>query len=89
MRAGRDTFNPEVVLAVFDHAAGVMTFPMLDNDYVYLAAARLTVFSDAEEWSVVIETFGFSPRAGLPDISLITMGSTIANVKTATELRQR
>lgn len=74
--------DPAAVLTVLDHTASVMVFPMLDNGYVYPAAARLTVFSDAREWSIVIETFGFSPRAGLPHTCVTTFGSTIAYPRT-------
>lgn len=48
---------------------------MLDNGYIYLAATRLSVHSDAHDWAIVLEVFGYSPRAGLPDIAVQTFAS--------------
>jgi hypothetical protein len=55
---------------------------MLDNGYVYLAAARLSLFRSDTDWAVVFEVFGFSPRAGMPDTSVTTIASEITNRKT-------
>jgi hypothetical protein len=55
------------ILAVLDRSCNAFTFPMLDNEYVYLAATRLSLYRTAAVWAMVIEVFGFSPRAGLPD----------------------
>jgi hypothetical protein len=52
---------------------------MLDNGYVYLAATRLSLFRSAEDWAMVIEIFGFSPRAGLPDTNIYTFASRLWN----------
>lgn len=54
----------------------------MDNGYVYLAASRLTLFRSETEWAIVIEVFGFSPRAGLPDTSVYTFASSLHNRKT-------
>jgi hypothetical protein len=56
---------------------------MLDNGYVYLAATRLSLYRSPEDWAMVIEVFGFSPRSGLPDIHMQTFASTIGNRKSA------
>ena len=52
---------------------------MLDNGYVYPAATRLTLYRSKIDWAVVIEVFGFSPRAGLPDTSIQTFASRLHN----------
>lgn len=65
------------ILEVLDEACDAFTFPMLDNGYVYLAATRLSLHRSAHDWAMVIEVFGFSPRAGLPDIGIHTFGSRL------------
>lgn len=67
----------KVILGVFDQAAEAFTFPMLDNGYVYLAASRLSLFRSDEHWAVVFEIFGFSPRTGHPDLSIVTISSKL------------
>ncbi len=62
-----------------DACSASFSFPMLDNGYVYLAATRLSLFHSPQDWAMVIEVFGYSPRAGLPDITMYTFGSTLAN----------
>ena len=71
----------EAILAVLDQGCDDFVFPMLDNGYVYLAAARLSLFRSADDWAVAFEIFGFSPRAGEPDVSVWTFGSRIAGRK--------
>lgn len=58
---------------------------MLDNGYVYLAATRLCVYRSQAEWAITIEVFGFSPRAGYPNLSVVTVGSTIRQTSTAAD----
>lgn len=65
------------ILAVLDDCCTTYTFPMLDNGYVYLAATRLSLFRSAIDWAMVIEVFGFSPRAGLPDTHIHTFASRL------------
>jgi hypothetical protein len=55
---------------------------MLDNGYVYLAASRLSLFRSPTDWALVFEIFGFSPRAGIPDLNVTTFASRIARPKT-------
>ncbi|MFZ1699232.1 MAG: hypothetical protein WBO10_00005 [Pyrinomonadaceae bacterium] len=50
---------------------------MLDNGYVYPAASRLTAYYSPSDWALVIEVFGYSPRAGDPDIHVYTFASTL------------
>lgn len=65
------------ILAILDRCAATGTFPMLDNGYVYLAAARLSLHRSAADWAMVVEVFGFSPRAGLPDLHVHAFGSRL------------
>lgn len=65
----------ERILSVLDHCCDAFTFPMLDNGYVYLAATRLSLYRTSSDWAMVIEVFGFSPRAGLPDTHVYTFAS--------------
>lgn len=71
----------EQVLAVLDQGCRDFVFPMLDNGYVYLAAARLSLHRSDADWAVVFEIFGFSPRSGSPDVGVWTFGSRLANRK--------
>jgi hypothetical protein len=64
------------ILAVLDSRCDNFTFPMLDNGYLYLAATRLSLYRAAEEWAMVIETIGYSPRSSLPDTCIYTFAST-------------
>jgi hypothetical protein len=75
-------WNPKQILKILDNCCKAFTFPAMDNGYVYLAASRLTLFRSEMDWAVVIEVFGFSPRAGLPDTSVYTFGSSLNNRKT-------
>lgn len=65
------------ILSVLDGCCDNFTFPMLDNGYVYPAASRLSLFRSSEDWALVIEVFGFSPRSGIPDTNLYTFGSRL------------
>ena len=71
------------ILSILDRCCDTFTFPMLDNGYVYLAATRLSLFRSSEDWAMVIEVFGFSPRSGLPDTHIHTFASSINNRKSA------
>jgi hypothetical protein len=72
-------FDPATILGVLDRCCDAYTFPMLDNGYVYPAATRLSLFRSPEDWALVIEVFGFSPRAGLPDTHIYTFASRLHN----------
>lgn len=61
-----------VILDILDDCAASFTFPALDNGYVYLAASRLSLFRSADDWALVTEVFGFSPREGSPSIAIQT-----------------
>src|SRR5688572_16028787 len=67
------------ILRILDSCCDSYTFPMLDNGYVYPAASRLSLFRSPDDWAMVIELFGFSPRAGLPDLNVSTFASTLTD----------
>ena len=72
-------WTTEEILHVLDDCCEAFTFPMLDNGYVYLAAARLSLHRSSEDWALVIEVFGFSPRGGIPDLYVHTFASRLRN----------
>jgi hypothetical protein len=72
-------WKKQQILEVLDGTCRVFKFPMLDNGYVYLSATRLSLFRSREDWAMAIEIFGFSPRAGLPDVHIYTFASTLYN----------
>ena len=76
------TFRGKDILKVLDQCAESFTFPMLDNGYIYPAAPRLSLLRSPQDWAMVIEVFGFSPRAILPDISVYTFASRLHNPPT-------
>jgi hypothetical protein len=67
------------ILAILDRAAQDFTFPMLDNGYIYPACARMSLYRSPDDWALVLETFGYSPRAGQPDCMITTFASRPAN----------
>jgi hypothetical protein len=71
--------NPEDILSVLDRCCNTFTFPMLDNGYIYLAGTRLALYRSKTDWAMVIEVFGFSPRAGLPNTCIQTFASRLHN----------
>ena len=73
--------NADHILAILDACCDASAFPMLDNGYVYLAATRLSLFRSLDDWAIVVEVFGYSPRSGLPDTHIHTFASTLHNRK--------
>lgn len=69
--------DPEQILTVLDACCDAYKFPMLDNGYVYLAASRLSLHYSVNDWALVIEIFGYSPRGGNPDIHVHTFASRL------------
>lgn len=67
------------ILNVLDECAKSFTFPALDNGYVYLAATKLSIYRSTDDWAMVIEVFGFSPRSGVPDTHIYTFASRLNN----------
>ena len=65
------------ILSILDRCCDAFTFPMLDNGYIYLAGTRLSLYRSTRDWAMVIEVFGFSPRAGLPDTFIQTFASRL------------
>jgi hypothetical protein len=70
-------WTADAILEALDRCCDSYTFPMLDNGYIYLAATRLSAFRSDLDWAIVIEVFGFSPRAGLPDVDVTTFASRL------------
>jgi hypothetical protein len=60
----KTNFSTSDILRQLDQNTQQFTFPMLDNGYVYLADVRLTAFASPDFWTLIIETLGFSTRAG-------------------------
>jgi uncharacterized protein DUF7003 len=81
--------STQQILAILDRCCDAFTFPMLDNGYVYLAATRLSLFRSPEDWAMVIEVFGFSPRSGLPDTCIHTFAGTVGRGAGATFVDQQ
>lgn len=78
--------TPEAaILDVLDRGCRDFAIPMLDNGYVYLAAARLSLHRSETDWALVSEIFGFSPRNGAPDVGVWSFGSRLANRRTAAD----
>lgn len=73
------------ILDILDEGARAFVFPMLDNGYVYLAASRLALFRSVSDWAMTFEIFGYSPRAGMPDLSVTTFGSSVHPRKTVAD----
>lgn len=73
----KQSWCAESILAVLDRCAQAYTFPMLDNGYCYLAASRLHVFRSANDWSLVIEIFGYECRAGEVCTDIYSFGSNL------------
>lgn len=71
--------DPKEILSILDRCCDAFTFPMLDNGYIYPAATRLSLYRSAQDWAMVIEVFGFSPRAGLPDTCIQAFASRLHN----------
>lgn len=81
------TMNTASVLSVLDAACDKYRLPMMDNGYIFLAATRLSLFRSDAAWAMVIERFGFSPRAGAPDTEIFAAGSGICNRKQPSDFR--
>lgn len=73
------------ILEVLDEGARAFVFPMLDNGYVYLAASRLALFRSEIDWAITFEIFGYSPRAGVPDLNVTTFGSSVVCNKSTSD----
>ncbi|MGC4859541.1 DUF7003 family protein [Micromonospora sp. DT41] len=52
------------ILDQLDTAAEEFMFPDLGHGYNYAVDARLHAYRDAQRWALIVETLGYSPRAG-------------------------
>jgi hypothetical protein len=82
-------WRPQDILSALDKCCESFTFPMLDNGYVYPAATRLSLYRSLEDWAMVIEVFGFSPRSGVPDIHVHTFASRLRRAKSVDDYVNR
>jgi hypothetical protein len=71
------SLDPRDITAILDACCDAFSFPILDNGYVYLAAARLSTYRSEANWALVIETFGYSPREGFPAVAIQTFASCL------------
>jgi Family of unknown function (DUF7003) len=69
------------VLEQLDAAAEEFLFPDLGHGYYYAVDARLHGYRDAGQWALIVETVGYSPRAG----NLIDVLHVFANCLTSGE----
>jgi hypothetical protein len=77
------------VLQVLDDCCAAYAFPLLDNGYVYPAAARLSLHHSNDDWAIVIETFGYAPREGTPSTIIQTFASRLVNRKSSEQYVNR
>jgi hypothetical protein len=78
--AASPSFTADEILAQLDGCAKEMSFPMLDNGYVYLVDTRLSAYRDPRRWAMVIETVGFNFRARVPhgmELALYIFGNCL------------
>lgn len=73
-------WTKEDILKVLDGCAWEGDFPVLDDQFLFLGASRLSLFRSQHDWGLAIETFGYSAPGGNFEISLYTFGSAICNV---------
>ncbi|MCF0092647.1 hypothetical protein [Micromonospora sp. MH99] len=52
------------ILDQLDAAAEDFRFPDLGHGYYFAVDARLHAYRDADRWALIVETLGYSPRAG-------------------------
>lgn len=65
------------IVDILDRCTANNDFPVLDHPYVFLAASRLSLYRSAEDWALVVETFGYNPRAGDPYVCVWTAASRL------------
>jgi len=54
--------NTARILKDLDKHASEFNFPVLDNAYIELAAARLSAFQGVKDWLIIFEVLGFSTK---------------------------
>lgn len=67
------------ILKVLDGCCANHSFPELNQGDGFTAATRMFLFRSDEDWAVTIEVFGFSPRADVPAVTVVTVGSRLVN----------
>ncbi|MGI8978531.1 MAG: DUF7003 family protein [Pirellulaceae bacterium] len=76
-------------MSILDDCCESFKFPVLDNGYLYLAATRLSLFRSTADWAMIIEVFGFSPRAGIPHTTIYTFANKLAKRKSPADYVNR
>ena len=67
------SYTVEEILSRLDEHGRELTFPMLDNGYIYPGDVRLSAYADETRWAILIEQLGFHYRWGLPDGIVTTL----------------
>jgi hypothetical protein len=67
----------QVALNDLDKHASEFNFPVFDNAYVDMAAARLTAFRGTKEWAIAFEVLGYSTNEGAFVNDLYAFGSCL------------
>ncbi|MDE3104775.1 MAG: hypothetical protein KGK08_06340 [Acidobacteriota bacterium] len=67
----------QLALSDLDKHASEFNFPVLDNAYVDMAAARLTAFRGVMDWAIAFEVLGYSINEGTFVNDLYAFGSSL------------
>ena len=75
----------ENILNTLDNVYAIGTywrFPTLGDPYSYLIDCRLNVFiGQIDEWAIIVERLGYSPRSGVIELELINQGNCLTNLE--------
>ena len=71
------SYSKDEILNQLDLCATDFTFPVLDNGYVYLGAARLSAYRTDRYWALILEQLGSNYRAGGVYNSLYCFGNCL------------
>lgn len=66
-----------LALADLDKHASEFNFPVLDNAYMEMAAARMTAFRGGDQWVIAFEVLGYSTNEGAFVNDLYAFGSSL------------
>jgi hypothetical protein len=59
-------YTVEAILRELDACAQVLSFPMLDNGYIYLGDTRFSAYANEFRWAILFEVLGFHYKEGIP-----------------------
>jgi hypothetical protein len=60
------SYTVEDILTELDACAAELSFPMLDNGYIYLGDVRMNVYANESRWAILFEVLGYHYRYWLP-----------------------